>query len=85
MLIADVVVCAQRDEDDSETALCAVVYPDQDKLKELGQEELEKQVRAFVTELNGKLPAYKLIKQVKFLDHEFEKTTTRKIKRKASY
>lgn len=85
LLIADVVVCAQRDEDDSETALCAVVYPDQDKLKELGQEELEKQVRAFVTELNGKLPAYKLIKQVKFLDHEFEKTTTRKIKRKASY
>lgn len=84
-LIGDVIIRAQCDDIDNEAALCAVIYPDQDALKRLGKDELEKQINEFIAVFNDTQPKYKMIKQVQFLDKEFEKTTTRKIKRKENY
>lgn len=39
-------------------------------------------IQEAINELNKKLPAYKQIKKISFRDTEFEKTTTKKIKRK---
>ena len=39
-------------------------------------------IQEAINELNKKLPSYKQIQKVTFRDTEFEKTTTKKIKRK---
>lgn len=44
-------------------------------------ETLKKEVEGRIDQLNRKLPAYKKISAVAFREEEFEKTTTRKIKR----
>lgn len=43
--------------------------------------EQETEIQECIMVLNKELPGYKRIQKVKFRDHEFEKTTTKKIKR----
>lgn len=62
--------------------LTVVVYPDATKFAEgTPAEDIQASIQASVNELNKKLPTYKHIKVVDFRDTEFEKTTSRKIKR----
>lgn len=45
------------------------------------EEEIQNKIHESILELNRKLPAYKRIQRIFFRDSEFEKTTTKKIKR----
>lgn len=64
-----------------ETVITAVIYPNPDFSKDKTKEEVEAAVIAAVTEVNKSLPVYKQVRDTELRDTEFEKTTTRKIKR----
>jgi long-chain acyl-CoA synthetase len=64
--------------------ICAMVYPDMDSVD---QNRLDEAKLAAVMEqnrqlLNGQLPAYAAVSQIKLTFEEFEKTPTKKIKRR---
>ncbi len=66
----------------SEVNLVAIIYPDSSKFPVTAtREDMLKEIQKQVNELNKKLPTYKHIKGVEIRDTEFEKTTSRKIKR----
>lgn len=64
-----------------ETVITAVIYPNPDFSKDKTKEEVEAAVKEAVTEVNKSLPVYKQVRDTELRDTEFEKTTTRKIKR----
>ncbi len=79
-MIAECVVVGRQN--DTEVNLVAVVYPDASKFREgATPEEMEKAIRDAINALNKTLPTYKHIKGIELRDTEFEKTTSRKIKR----
>ena len=80
-VIGESVVIGRKSVETGETAITAVIYPNPDFSKDRTPEEVEKAVREAVTEVNKSLPAYKHMTKVEIRDTEFEKTTTRKIKR----
>ena len=66
----------------SEVLLTALVYPDASKFPEGATKDLmHETILKSINELNKTLPTYKHIKIVELRDTEFEKTTSRKIKR----
>ena len=66
----------------SEVSLIAIIYPDAAKFPaNISKEDMQKELQQQVNELNKKLPTYKHIKGIELRDKEFEKTTSRKIKR----
>lgn len=75
------------DEINGETAVCAAVYPDLEKIKDAlkGQEPTKEDIERFVDQAikdaNWKLPKYKKIRDKYISETEFIKTTTSKIKR----
>ncbi len=67
-----------------ETVITAQIFPNFDKAKEMGLdgiEEIRDAVKGEVQELNKKLPIFKQIRGIEIRKTEFEKTTTKKIKR----
>ena len=79
--VEEVVVYAVRNESGEETALCAEIYPNEELLAGKTQEERHAAIKAAVEDLNKTLPPYKKILKIKLRSTEFEKTTSRKIKR----
>ena len=78
--IAECVVVGRQSG--SEVNLVAIVYPDATKFPvSATKDDMYKEIQHHVNELNKKLPTYKHIKMVEIRDKEFEKTTSRKIKR----
>ncbi len=78
--IAESVVVGR--EHDSVVDLVAILYPDYTKYPEETPEEVIKaDLWATISELNKTLPSHKHIKQIEIRETEFEKTTSRKIKR----
>ena len=66
----------------SEVNLVAIVYPDSSKFPVTAtREDMYNEIQKQINELNKTLPTYKHIKGVELRDTEFEKTTSRKIKR----
>ena len=63
--------------------LVAFVYPDYDKMKaeNVTEEQLEEIMQRNRAELNETLPAYAKISEIRIHKEEFQKTSTRKIKR----
>jgi long-chain acyl-CoA synthetase len=80
--IGEVVVRAMKDESDDERLLGVEIFPDYDRAKQLGIEDVEGSIRKVIAEYNEKEASYKIIKKIVFRTEEFEKTTTKKIKRK---
>ena len=76
-------VVVGRKEDDGETVyLVALVYPNRDAFPSgTPDEEIQSTIESKVQELNKHLVRYKQIRSVEFRDCEFEKTTSKKIKR----
>lgn len=62
-----------------ENAITAEVYPDPET--GLNRKELVRRIQKQIDKLNASLPSYKHIQRLKIRDKEFEKTSTRKIKR----
>ena len=78
--IAEVVVIGRQTEDGIK--LTAVIYPNFDKFdKNTSQDQIQSTISNQIKELNKKLVAYKQIRVIEFRSTEFEKTTSRKIKR----
>ncbi|MBE6556015.1 MAG: hypothetical protein E7663_07325 [Ruminococcaceae bacterium] len=80
--IAEAVVVGRKEADSDTVNLTAIVYPNKDLFPEgCESEEIRKAIYAKLLELNKKLPSFKKIKDLELRDTEFEKTTSRKIKR----
>jgi long-chain acyl-CoA synthetase len=80
--IAECVVVGRKGEDGETVNLTAVVYPQKDLFPEGTEDEvIHKAIYEKITELNRQLPSFKKIKALELRGEEFEKTTSRKIKR----
>jgi len=80
--IGEVIVTSVKDEEGSEVSLAAEIYPDQNFAEGKDEDEIYKAVKAAVEAVNDKIPSYKKVTKVIIRKTEFEKTTSRKIKRK---
>ncbi|MBQ8589614.1 MAG: AMP-binding protein [Firmicutes bacterium] len=83
--IAEVVVRGKDDEKSGETIVWAEIFPDFSAIKEqkgeLSDEELKSLMKHEIDAANDQMSTYKRVKRFKLRDTEFEKTTTKKIKR----
>ncbi|MBE6689136.1 MAG: AMP-dependent synthetase [Ruminococcaceae bacterium] len=79
--VSEVVVFSEKNEEGEEIALCAEVFPNYDKIKTDGIENVLETIKAEVKKACAVLPSYKHIKNVTVRETEFEKTTSKKIKR----
>ncbi len=80
--ISECCVIGRKNPDSDEIILTAVVYPDYTKFpKDVDDETIKDSIRKSINLTNKKLPTYKQIKAIEIRKTEFEKTTTRKIKR----
>ena len=80
--IAECVVVGRKGEDGETVNLTAIVYPQKDLFDEGTENEvIYKAIYEKITALNRQLPSFKKIKALELRDEEFEKTTSRKIKR----
>ncbi len=81
--IEDIAECVVVGRQNGTTVnLVAVVYPDATKFPEgTPNEDIQTAIEKKIQELNRRLPSHKQIKGVELRDTEFEKTTSRKIKR----
>ena len=76
-----VVIGRQKDND---LAITALVYPDFEYTESIGlksKEEVYSAIREQVNNINRKLVGYKRIMALEFMEEEFEKTPSKKIKR----
>ena len=80
--ISECCVIGRKNADSDEVVLTAVVYPDYSKFPAgVDDETVKETIRKAINATNKKLPSYKQIKAVEIRRTEFEKTTTKKIKR----
>lgn len=80
--IAESVVVGRKDTDGETVLLTAIVFPNRDIFPEgTDQKVIYDAIYAKLLELNKKLPSFKKLKGLELRDTEFEKTTSRKIKR----
>ena len=71
-------------EKDNDLAITALVYPDFEYTSSIGleaKEDVYNAIREEINVMNRKLVGYKRVAALEFLDEEFEKTPSRKIKR----
>ncbi len=81
-IIKECVVVGRQENEHSQVVLTAIVFPDYDKFeKDADLETVQKALDREITQLNKKLPSFKRILHVEIRNTEFDKTTSRKIKR----
>jgi long-chain acyl-CoA synthetase len=75
---------------EKETRVCAIIVPAMEEIKAyLGKEDItQEEIKALIDEevkkANKQMPMYKMVRDFKIRETEFEKTTTKKIKRAAN-
>lgn len=85
--ISEIVVYGKDVPDDLETKVCAIIVPNYEEIKknlqkeEISSEEVEKLIDEEVRKGNKQMPLYKMVREFEIRETEFEKTTTKKIKR----
>lgn len=79
--ISEVVVFSAKASDINGKALGAEIYPNFEYAAGQGIDDIEGVIKKAITEFNKNQPSYRVIKQIVFRNTEFEKTTTKKIKR----
>ncbi|MBE6547541.1 MAG: hypothetical protein E7667_01495 [Ruminococcaceae bacterium] len=80
--ISESCVIGRKAADSDSIILTAVVYPNFAKFaKGASDDEIKETIRREINAVNKKLPTFKQIKAVEIRKTEFEKTTTKKIKR----
>lgn len=86
--IKEVVVWGVEDEKSGDTVVQAEIFPDypvlEEKFGRVSEEELKRILKKEIDEINEHMPLYKRVKRFEIREEEFEKTTTKKIKRFAS-
>lgn len=83
--VAEALVHEEESDKSDDVVIKAEIYPDFEKIQadkgKLDDEQLRLFIGEVVDRINDKLPMYKRIKRFAVRQDEFEKTTTRKIKR----
>ena len=83
--IEEVLVHGVEDERTADIVVKAEIYPNyeliQEELGPMTQEEIQRFLKIQIDEINEQMPLYKRVKRFNLRKTEFEKTTTRKIKR----
>ncbi len=79
--VKEMVVVGRKNEDGRETSVAAIIFPDYDSFSDLTHDEIKQRALAELNELNEKQPPSKQVSVFEFRETEFEKTTTKKIKR----
>lgn len=79
-LIAESIVLGRKN-DSGEIVITALLHPNYDKLEGKSDAEVESTLRDAVNEINRSLPSFKHMTDIEIHKEEFEKTTTKKIKR----
>ena len=79
--VEEVIVYSLRDESGGETALCAEVFLNEEKVTELALTEPLESLKRDISNACRSLPSYKQIQKILLRTIEFEKTTSKKIKR----
>ena len=79
-IIGECVVIGRKNAS-GETAITAVIYPNSELTEGKEKDEIMTLVKSAVEQTNKHLPTFKHIQDVEIRETEFEKTTTRKIKR----
>ncbi len=81
--IKESVVWGKADENGGDLIIRAEIVAEKDNLKGLSEEEIQLKIKQAVDEVNKSTVSYKRIRGFNIRYEEFEKTTTRKIKRHA--
>ncbi len=79
--VKEVVVYGDDETKRGNPIICAAIYPDLEWMKENGVTDIQEKLNEDIKKVNAALPGYKKVAKVIFRDTEFEKTTTKKIKR----
>ena len=79
--VQEVVVKGIKNNIGQEVSLCAEVFLNDEKVKEMKVENINEKLKADIAEVCKELPIYKKIADIEIRKEEFEKTTTKKIKR----
>lgn len=83
--IEEVLVYGTIDKNDGDVIVRAEVYPNYDAINEqlgdITEDGIKDAIKACIENVNDKMPTYKRVKRFKLREEEFEKTSTRKIKR----
>ncbi|MBQ3870281.1 MAG: AMP-binding protein [Clostridia bacterium] len=77
--IKEIVVIGRNGENG--TVITALVYPDRDNYPDYSNEVFYEKIFSHINDINKGLPSFKHITALEIRDNEFEKTTTKKIKR----
>ena len=64
-----------------EVVITALIFPDEEKTEGMSKDDVYATLKEAVNEVNKELPVFKQIHDIELRDTEFEKTTTKKIKR----
>ena len=78
--IAECVVIERKNEL-GEQMITALIYPNQDLTEGMDKDAIEAKIKEEVDKINDTLPPFKQAHQIEIRDTEFEKTTSKKIKR----
>ncbi len=87
--IKEVLVIPRIDPKTKKEQICALIFPDYERLEQISQEkgtemselDVENIYKELVREVNEGLPIYKKVTEFEIRDEEFPKTSTQKIKR----
>lgn len=82
--IKECLIKGTKNQTNGNTEICAEIYPDYDIFSGSSDEVIMARIETIVKEINDKEPLFKRIRKVHIRKEEFEKTTTRKIKRYSS-
>lgn len=85
--IEEILVFGEEDKRTGDTIVSAEIYPEYNLIREeLGEDVSDAGIRDFlkgiIDDINDQMPLYKRVKRFRLRWEEFEKTTTRKIKRR---
>ncbi len=79
--VQETIVKPIKNEIGQEVSLCAEVFLNEEKVKEMNIENIEEQLKKDIAKETKELPSYKHITKIEIRKTEFVKTTTNKIKR----
>ena len=77
-----IIFASKKDENGDQTVLGAEIFPDAERAAARGISDVQEVIKKAISDYNEKEPSYKVIKNIVFRTEEFEKTTSKKIKRK---
>ena len=79
--VQEAIVKAVKNDQGQEISLCAEVFLNEEKVKELEIENIEETLKKDISKATRELPVWKRVTKTEIRETEFNKTTTNKIKR----